>query len=233
MTMRIAGARRAGLALALALLGFGCCHQPTNEITLDDALKQVGQGLHDMHAAAHPPVVPKVDAGGNAVIGPDGKLVMVPAETSSFGLFVDQVAVTFNVQSSTTKQNSNKLVISADVAPPAIPVKAGLSDTISTSTTEKNTRGNTITILFKNPIFSSTGELAHDTITGPPPASAPSPSKATTKPSGGAQGQQADAGAGADKPEPAAPPEKSGEREKSFERLIEFIQRIFKPIAIQ
>lgn len=122
--------------VTLAITVAGCCSTKdvadSKSITVDDALKQVGQGLRDMHDAAHP-----------------------GTDKSSFGLFVDEVDVTFNV----TTTADNKLVLSADAQPPAITgLKVGGSYTNGTQAT----RGNTITVKLQNPLFAPTGTLAHD-----------------------------------------------------------------------
>ncbi len=159
--------KRMAAALLFPMLFVGCCEDPANKITLVDAMTQVGQGLRAMHDAAHP-------AGDK--------------DSKPFGLYADQVSVTFNVQA--TKASGNQLVLSADVAPPVIPVKAGASDTYSTSSSRS--RGNTIVVTFKNPMFASTGELAHDIVTGissgsetpktPTPSPSPTPKPAADAP---------------------------------------------------
>ncbi len=138
--------------LAILIASGGCHsmkHDEINEITLEDALKQVGTGLRLMHDAAHPPQ--------------DAAHPTTEPTDKSFGLYADEVTVTFNVQGSRT--DSKSLTVSADISPPAIiPVKGSISDTSSNSKTYA--RGNTITITFKNPVFATSGTLAHDAVTG-------------------------------------------------------------------
>jgi hypothetical protein len=130
-------------SFAVATFIGGCCESPKDKISLVEAMRQVGKGLNEMNKAAHP------DGSGKA-----------------YGLYADEVTITFNVQASKSTTDKNSLTLSADVAPPIIPIKAGVSDTASNSTTSTRSRGNTIVVTLKNPVFATTGTLAHDAITG-------------------------------------------------------------------
>lgn len=138
--------RKANLIFALCacpVLSFASgCMSPGDvadpkSISVQDALSQIGTGLHNLHTNAH--------EGDNT--------------GSSFGLYVDEVTVTFNVQAQANQSGS--LSLSANAAPPAIP---GVSASASASATNSSqgTRGNTITLHFKNPIFATPGTLIRD-----------------------------------------------------------------------
>ena len=132
------------LALCAALLFTGCVStnnvaKPSN-ITLVNALREVGSGLAEMKAA-------EINTfATNKVLNPYG--------TNDFitGLFPAEVDVTFNVTAGASK--GNQLSIDLNASAPSVPVGGKISDTYSTSSTAA--RGNQITIKFMSAYFTTT-----------------------------------------------------------------------------
>ena len=98
-------------------------------ITLEAAMKSVGEGLKQMKLA-------------------EGDI--------KTGLLPSEVTVSFNVTASAT--DSTKLLISASTVPaPQLPVSGGVTADLSSAITAN--RGNTITIRFTNVLFAPKDQL--------------------------------------------------------------------------
>jgi outer membrane murein-binding lipoprotein Lpp len=122
----------------------GCCStdnvaKPSN-ITLVNALRDVGTGLAEMKAAE------LATFATNKVLNPSG--------TNDFftGLFPAEVDVTFNVTAGAS--NGNQLSLDLNASAPSVPVGGKISDTYSTSSTAS--RGNQITVKFMSAYFTTT-----------------------------------------------------------------------------
>ena len=134
----------AALPLCAVMLFTGCCStnnvaKPSN-ITLVNALRDVGTGLAEMKAA-------ELSAfATNKVLNPTG--------TNDFitGLFPAEVDVTFNVTAGAS--NANQLSLDLNASAPSVPVGGKISDTYSTSSTAA--RGNQITVKFMSAYFTTT-----------------------------------------------------------------------------
>ena len=238
----------------------GCAEVTKDEpVTLVKAMEDVGRGLRAMHIAAHTPLPTDPPLKPGDVVPP-----AKPADTDAkpFGLYANEVTVTFNVESKTTKASGNTLVLSADVAPPVIPIKAGISDTITSSNTSSNSRGNTIVVTFKNPAFAPSGTLVHDTVIGccgdtaeKKPAAAAAVAKKPASDGGGGDKKSATEGAdrGEKKLEPgvpgapaapaaaaaeapaAAPPQpmdRAADRVIAFQQVLEIMEKYQLPAAL-
>jgi hypothetical protein len=108
---------------AIVLCLAGCASQNVakpSAITLEAALKSVGQGLHDLN-----------EAEGNI----------------RTGLYPDSATVTFNIAASSTASSGLTIDLNAS-AGPQIPVSGTAAGSISNSSSGQ--RGNQITITFKN-----------------------------------------------------------------------------------
>jgi hypothetical protein len=132
------------LSLCAALLFTGCVStnnvaKPSN-ITLVNALREVGSGLAEMKAAEI------TTFATNKVLNPSG--------TNDFitGLFPAEVDVTFNVTAGAS--NGNQLSIDLNASAPSVRVGGKISDTYSTSSTAA--RGNQITLKFMSAYFTTT-----------------------------------------------------------------------------
>jgi len=99
------------------------------KITLQDAMKSVGEGLKQMK-----------EAQGNIKTG------LLPSE----------VTVTFNVTASATDSTKLAIAVSTPQAP-QLPVSGSLTGDLSSAITAN--RGNSITIKFTNVLFAPTGQL--------------------------------------------------------------------------
>lgn len=132
------------IPILAALLLTGCCStdnvaKPSN-ITLVNALRDVGTGLAEMKAAE------LATFATNKVLNPGG--------TNDFitGLFPAEVDVTFNVTAGAA--NGNQLSLDLNASAPSVPVGGKISDTYSTSSTAA--RGNQITVKFMSAYFTTT-----------------------------------------------------------------------------
>lgn len=135
--------------VALPILGVllltGCCStgnisKPSN-ITLVDALKQVGAGLADFKAAE------LEEVSTNQYLKKQFK-----SGDFTTGIFPSEVDVTFNIAASAS--SGNQLTIDLNGSAPGVPVSGGISNTSSSSSTAS--RGNQITLKFMSALFTTT-----------------------------------------------------------------------------
>ena len=137
------------LPILAALLLAGCCStdniaKPSN-ITLVNALKQVGSGLAELKAAELETVAT------NQYLK-----AKYPNGDFTTGIFPSEVDVTFNVAASTS--SSDQLTIDLNGSAPGVPVSGGISNTSSSSSTAS--RGNQITLKFMSALFTTTTTTA-------------------------------------------------------------------------
>jgi len=131
--------------LLAALLLAGCCStnnvaKPSN-ITLVNALKQVGAGLAEFKAAELETVATNKYLKAN-----------YPKGDFTTGIFPSEVDVTFNIAASAS--GSEQLTIDLNGSAPGVPVSGGISNTSSSSSTAS--RGNQITLKFMSALFTTT-----------------------------------------------------------------------------